>query len=283
MIQIFPFIFIILWSSAFITTKPIVDFSDPFAALAFRFFFVAIGFFLFVFFTKQKILTNSKNIIQSLLSGVLFHGIYLGGVFFSISRGMPTGVTALIVTLQPILTNALAGKFLKENISLKQWLGVLLGFIGAALVLGFEVGLSLPIVGVVSSFIALLAITSSTLWQKKISNNLSLSVSNMYQAVGGCLFHVFIIIFFTDPYINFTPTFLIAMSHQIFLVSFGAFTILMFLIKKNSASKTVSIFFLIPPTSATIAWLFLNEELSVVDISGFIIATLGVYIATRKN
>ena len=283
MIQIFPFIFIILWSSAFITTKPIVDFSDPFAALAFRFFFVAIGFFLFVFFTKQKILTNSKNIIQSLLSGVLFHGIYLGGVFFSISRGMPTGVTALIVTLQPILTNALAGKFLKENISLKQWLGVLLGFIGATLVLGFEVGLSLPIVGVVSSFIALLAITSSTLWQKKISNNLSLSVSNMYQAVGGCLFHVFIIIFFTDPYINFTPTFLIAMSHQIFLVSFGAFTILMFLIKKNSASKTVSIFFLIPPTSATIAWLFLNEELSVVDISGFIIATLGVYIATRKN
>ena len=283
MIKIFPFIFVILWSSAFITTKPIVDFSDPFAALAFRFFFVAIGFFLFVFFTKQKILTNSKNIIQSLLSGVLFHGIYLGGVFFSISRGMPTGVTALIVTLQPILTNTLAGKFLKENISLKQWLGVLLGFIGAALVLGFEVGLSLPIVGVVSSFIALLAITSSTLWQKKISNNLSLSVSNMYQAVGGCLFHVFIIIFFTDPYINFTPTFLIAMSHQIFLVSFGAFTILMFLIKKNSASKTVSIFFLIPPTSATIAWLFLNEELSVVDISGFIIATLGVYIATRKN
>ena len=283
MIKIFPFIFVILWSSAFITTKPIVDFSDPFAALAFRFFFVAIGFFLFVFFTKQKILTNSKNIIQSLLSGVLFHGIYLGGVFFSISRGMPTGVTALIVTLQPILTNALAGKFLKENISLKQWLGVLLGFIGATLVLGFEVGLSLPIVGVVSSFIALLAITSSTLWQKKISNNLSLSVSNMYQAVGGCLFHVFIIIFFTDPYINFTPTFLIAMSHQIFLVSFGAFTILMFLIKKNSASKTVSIFFLIPPTSATIAWLFLNEELSVIDISGFIIATLGVYIATRKN
>ena len=87
---------------------------------------------------------------------------------------------------------------------------------------------------------------------------------------------------FSEPYINFTSTFLIAMSHQIFLVSFGAFTILMFLIKNNSASKTVSIFFLIPPTTAIMAWLFLNEKLNNLDLIGFAVATLGVYIATRK-
>ena len=96
------------------------------------------------------------------------------------------------------------------------------------------------------------------------------------------MFHVLIIIFFVEPYINFTKTFIIAMSHQIFLVSFGAFTILMFLIKKNSASKTVSVFFLIPPTSAFIAWLFLNETLTSLDLVGFLIATIGVYIATRN-
>jgi drug/metabolite transporter (DMT)-like permease len=283
MVKIFPFVFVILWSSAFVTTKPIIDNSDPFTALAFRFFFVALGFFIFAIYTKQKILINNKNLIQSVISGVLFHGIYLGGVFYSVSIGMPTGITALIVTLQPILTNALAGKFLNEDVSIKQWLGVVLGFIGATLVLGFEIGSSLPVVGVVSSFIALLAITSSTLFQKKISNNLPLSVSNMYQAIGGCLFHVLIIIFVTNPYINFNTSFLIAMSHQIFLVSFGAFTILMYLIKENSASKTVSIFFLIPPTTAIIAWLFLNENLNTLNIFGFVIATLGVYIATRKN
>ena len=283
MIRIFPFIFIILWSSAFVTTKPIIDNSDPFAALAFRFFFVALGFFTFAVFTKKKILTNNKNLLQSIVSGVLFHGIYLGGVFYSVSIGMPTGIAALIVTLQPILTNALAGKFLGEDISLKQWIGVILGFVGAALVLGFDIGAGLPIIGVIASFIALIAITTSTLWQKKISNNLPLSVSNMYQAIGGCFFHIIIIIIFTDPYINFTSTFLIAMSHQIFLVSFGAFTILMFLIKKNSASKTVSIFFLIPPTTALMAWLFLNEILTNLDLIGFVVATLGVFIATRKN
>jgi drug/metabolite transporter (DMT)-like permease len=283
MIRIFPLIFIILWSSAFVTTKPIIDNSDPFAALAFRFFFVALGFFIFAVFSKQKILTSTKNLLQSIISGVLFHGIYLGGVFYSVSIGMPTGIAALIVTLQPILTNGLAGKFLGEEVSFKQWIGVMLGFLGAALVLGFDIGTSLPLVGVIASFIALLAITTSTLWQKKIGNNLPLSVSNMYQAIGGCLFHIMIIIIFTDPYINFTSTFLIAMCHQIFLVSFGAFTILMFLIKNNSASKTVSIFFLIPPTTAVMAWLFLNEVLTNLDLVGFAIVTFGVYIATRKN
>ena len=282
MIRIFPFIFIVLWSSAFVTTKPIIDNSDPFAALAFRFFVVAFGFFVFSLYTKQKILVNHKKLLQSLLSGILFHGIYLGGVFYSVSIGMPTGIAALIVTLQPILTNALAGKFLGEKVSIKQWIGVVLGFTGAALVLGFDIGIGFPALGVIASFIALLAITTSTLWQKRISNNLPLSVSNMYQAIGGCLFHVIIIFIFTDLYIKFTPAFLMAMGHQIFLVSFGAFTILMFLIKNNSASKTVSIFFLIPPTTALMAWLFLNETLNNLDLIGFVIATLGVYIATRK-
>jgi len=283
MIKVFPFIFITLWSSAFVTTKPIIDNSDPFSALAFRFFFVALGFLIFALFKKQKIISNTKSLIQSIFSGVLFHGVYLGGVFYSISIGVPTGIVALIVTLQPVLTNALAGKFLNEDVSFKQWIGVILGFLGASLVLGIDVGSSLPVIGVIASFIALLAITTSTLWQKKIGNNLPLSVSNFYQAIGGFLFHIIIIIIFTDPYINFNSTFLIAMGHQIFLVSFGAFTILMFLIKNNSASKTVSIFFLIPPTTAVMAWLFLNEVLTNLDLTGFAIATLGVYIATRKN
>jgi len=281
MIKIFPLIFILLWSSAFITTKPIIDNSDPFSALAFRFALVAFGFFLFSLYTREKIFVNKRNFFESFFSGVLFHGFYLGGVFYSISIGMPTGIAALIVTLQPILTNALSGPILNEKVSTKQWLGVLLGFVGAALVLGFDIGSKIPTAGLVATIIALLAITFSTLWQKKLSNNLPLSVSNTYQALGGCTFHILIIILFVDPYINFTQTFIVAMSHQIFLVSFGAFTILMYLIKNNSASKTVSIFFLIPATSAFMAWLFLNENLTNLDLIGFFITSIGVYIATR--
>ena len=224
---------------------------------------------------------SKKNLLESILSGVLFHGFYLGGVFYSISIGMPTGIAALIVTLQPILSNAISGPILGEKVTLKQWIGVLLGFAGATLVLGIDIGSGIPILGLLATIIALISITFSTIWQKKLSNNLPLSVSNFYQAVGGCLFHILIIILFAKPYIDFTKTFIIAMSHQIFLVSFGAFTILMYLIKNNSASKTVSIFFLIPATSAVMAWLFLNESLTNLDILGFLITTIGVYIATR--
>jgi len=282
MVKVFPLLFILLWSSAFITTKPIIDNSDPFAALAFRFIIVAFGFFLFSIYSKQKIIIQKKNLIESFLSGVLFHGFYLGGVFFSISKGMPTGIAALIVTLQPILTNALSGPILNEKVTIKQWIGVLLGFVGAAIVLGFDVGSDIPMIGLVATIISLIAITASTIWQKKLSNNLPLSVSNMYQAIGGFTFHLIVIIFFAKPYIDFTQTFVIAMGHQILLVSFGAFTILMYLIKNNSASKTVSIFFLIPATSAFMAWLFLNENLTNLDLLGFLITTIGVYIATRN-
>ncbi len=248
MIKFLPIVFILLWSSAFITTKPIVDYSDPFAALCFRFLIVALGFYFFSLFSQKKILFVTKNILSSISTGILFHGFYLGGVFYSISIGLPAGIAALIVTLQPVLTNALAGPILNEKITWRKWLGILLGFVGAALVIGFDIGKSLPSLGIIAVIISLFAVTFATLWQKKISNNLPLSVSNMYQAIGGFLFHLTIIIFFIQkPFITFSTTFIIAISHQIFLVSFGAFTILMFLIKKNSASKTVSVFFLIPP------------------------------------
>ena len=281
MTKFLPIIFVILWSSAFITTKPIVDNSDPFTALCFRFLIVSFGFFLFSFFSSSKILNKSKNFLHSIGTGILFHGFYLGGVFYSISIGLPTGIAALIVTLQPVLTNVLSGPILNEKVTSKQWIGALLGFVGAFMVLGLDVGSSIPLLGLIATIIALLSITISTIWQKKLSNNLPLSVSNFYQAMGGCFFHVLVVIFFAKPYISFTKTFFLAMGHQIFLVSFGAFTILMFLIKKNSASKTVSIFFLIPPTSAFMAWVFLNESLSKLDFLGFLIATIGVYIATR--
>ena len=105
----------------------------------------------------------------------------------------------------------------------------------------------------------------------------------MYQAIGGFLFHALIILFFEKPFIDLTTTFIVAMSHQIILVSFGAFSILMYLLHKGTASKTVTLFFLVPPTSAFMAWLFLNETLDAIDILGFGIATFGVYIATRQK
>ena len=284
MVKLFPIIFIVLWSSAFVTTKPIVNNSDPFSALAFRFLFVAIGFFLFSLYEKKKILIKKKFLFNSLGTGVLFHGFYLGGVFYSVFVGLPVNVAALIVTLQPVLTNALAGKFLNEQVQLQQWLGVMLGFIGATLVIGLDIGEDLPTDGIVAVVISLIAITTSTIWQKKVSDDVPLSVNNMYQAIGAVIFHLLIIfLFFNEPFLNITSEFLFAMSHQIILVSFGAFSILMFLIKSNTASKTVSLFFLIPCVTALMSWYFLDEILTTIDVLGFFIASIGVYMSNYKK
>ena len=283
MSKFFPLIFVLLWSSAFITTLPIVLNSDPFSALAFRFFFVGLCFFVFCIYKRLLLKISINNLINSLSTGILFHGFYLGGVFYAIFIGLPTGIVALIVTLQPILTNIFAGYILNENVSFNQWVGVLMGFAGAVLVIGFDVGKSLPLEGIISTLIALLAITISTIWQKKVSNNIPLAVNNMYQAIGAVLFHLIIISFiFEKPFLKINMQFLLAISHQVFLVSLGAFSILMFLIKKNSASKTISLFFLIPIVTASMAWLFLNEDLTAIDLIGFVIASIGVFIATRK-
>jgi len=178
-----PFVFVILWSSAFITSKVIVDNASPFAALSLRFFIVSIGFFTFAILQNKKIIHDLAKILEAVFSGILFHGLYLGGVFYSISIGMPTSVAALIVSMQPILTNIFASPILNERVSWKQWIGIFFGFVGSFLVLGFDIGSTIPLIGVVASVLALIAATTATLWQKKISTKLPLVVNNFYQGV----------------------------------------------------------------------------------------------------
>ena len=144
MSQFFPLIFVLLWSSAFITTLPIVLNSDPFSALAFRFFFVAVCFFIYSIVKKIKIKVNFSNLFNSFSTGILFHGFYLGGVFYAIFVGLPTSIVALIVTLQPILTNILSGPLFGEKITWKQWVGMIFGFLGSLLVLGVDFENELP-------------------------------------------------------------------------------------------------------------------------------------------
>ena len=283
MTRFFPIVFIILWSSAFITSKPITVDASPFAALCFRFTFVTIGFALFSIITNQKLFTDFNKILKAMISGILFHGLYLGGVFYSISKGFPVGITALIVCLQPILTAILAGPLLNEVVTWRQWIGIILGFLGTLIVLGFDGGKELPVVGIMASFIALAAVTAGTLWQKTLSEDLPLSVSNTYQAFSASCFHLIVALALGNWFINLTLGFVLSMGWQILAVSFGAFTILMYLIKNDSASKTATLFFLVPPVSVFMAWIFINENITIADFIGLLIATLGVYIATRKQ
>lgn len=282
MTRLFPLIFIILWASAFVTSKAIVNDSTPFAALSFRFGLVSLGFFIFCIFTNSKIILSFNDFIKASIIGICFHGLYLGGVFYAISENLSVGITAIIVSLQPILTAIFAGPFLKELVTWKQWVGIMLGFFGTLLVIGMDIGESIPIIGLIASLIGLTAITSGTLLQRKIGGNIPLATSNLYQAFSAFIFLLMITFLFEKSFINFSLNFILSMSWQVIFVSFGAFTILQYLINTGTASRTATLFFLVPPVSVVMAWLFLNEKMTILDISGLIIATLGVYIATRR-
>ena len=282
MLYFFPFLFVFFWSSAFVSGQIIVQSASPFASLSFRFMIVALGFIIFAKIFNEKIFVNKSLIYQSAITGILFHGFYLGGVFFSYSVGLSATLSALIVGLQPVLTNILSGPVLKEKVTITQWVGILLGLIGTVLVIGLDIGKTIPILGIVASIVALIGATTATIWQKKFTNKLSLSVNNFYQAVAAAIFLFLASLMFEVSYINFTTSFILSMSWQIIMVSFGAFTILMYLIKIGTASKTSNLFFLIPPTTAVMAWFVLGEELYRNDLIGLMIASIGVFIATRK-
>ncbi len=278
----FPYLFVLFWSSAFISGQFIVQSASPFAALSFRFLIVSIFFLLFSYFFREKILVNYKLILQASVTGVLFHGFYLGGVFFSYSIGLSATLSALIVGLQPILTNIFSGPILKERVTLVQWIGIALGFIGTVLVIGYDIGKTIPVLGVIASIVALLGATIATIWQKKFTSEITLSVNNFYQAIAATLLLIIVSFVFEVPFINFDKRFILSMGWQIIMVSFGAYAILMYLIKTGTASKTSNLFFLIPPTTAVMAYFVLGEDIYLIDFIGLTICTFGVYIATRK-
>ena len=278
----FPYLFVFFWSSAFVSGQFIVQSATPFAALSFRFFIVSICFLLFSYFFREKIIVNFNLIIQASVTGILFHGFYLGGVFFSYSVGLSATLSALIVGLQPILTNILSGPILKERVTKVQWFGIILGFIGTILVIGYDIGKTIPLIGVIASIVALLGATIATIWQKKFTNNITLSVNNFYQALAATIFLIIISFSFETSNINFDNRFILSMGWQIIMVSFGAYAILMYLIKKGTASKTSNLFFLVPPTTAVMSYFILGENLYLIDIFGLLICAFGVYIATRK-
>ena len=282
MLNFFPFLFVFFWSSAFVSGQIIVQSASPFASLSFRFMIVALGFIIFAKMFNEKIFVKKSLIYQSAVTGILFHGFYLGGVFFSYSVGLSATLSALIVGLQPVLTNILSGPILKEKVTFTQWMGILMGLIGTVFVIGLDVGKSIPVLGIIASIVALIGATTATIWQKKFTNKLSLSVNNFYQALAAAIFLLLASLIFEVSYIDFTTSFILSMGWQIIMVSFGAFTILMYLIKIGSASKTSNLFFLVPPTTAVMAWFVLGEELYRNDLIGLMIASIGVFIATRK-
>jgi drug/metabolite transporter (DMT)-like permease len=276
-----PLLFVVLWSSAFVTGKIIVTDASPSTALALRFGVVTLGFLAYVFVRGEQLWVGRRGFAEACVTGVLFHGLYLTGIFHAVLNGVPAGSVALIVCLQPLITGALAGYIFSEVVTARQWLGLFLGFLGTVFVVDISVGDFSYSVGLLWAFAGLVAVTSATLLQKKFSGRIPLSTNNFYQAGAATVFHLVILLTVEPMRLSISTSLILAIGWQILAVSFGAFSILMYLLARSSASQTVAWLYLVPPLAAFFGWLILGEELSLTDLLGFLIVSSGVYLATR--
>ncbi len=279
-----PALFVLLWSTGFIGAKAGVPYASPLLFLAVRFAATALLLFLWVALRGEPWPKGWRTYLDLALVGTLLHTVYLGGVFVAISWGLEAGTSALIVSLQPILVAALAGAFLGEQVTRLQWLGLALGLGGVALVVWRKAGLSAEgLEAALLCILSLVAITAAVLYQKRRLGAMPPITGNALQFTFAALSSgVAVLLFEPDARIVWSLPFILALAWLVLVLSIGAVGLLLLLVRRGAASKVSSLFFLVPPCTAVLAWLIFGEVLGWMELLGMAIAALGVALVNRR-
>jgi len=277
-----PALFVLLWSSAFVGAKYGLPDAEPLTFLCLRFALVAAAFAAIAVAMRAPWPKNRRLFGHVALVGALVHGIYLSGVFIAIDRGLPAGMAALIVGLHPVLTALLAGRFLGERVSARQWTGLALGFAGVALVVAERTGLGqLDPTGIAACFVALIAIGLGTVHQKRYATGMNLVTGSAVQNATAFALTGMGALVFESLRIDWTPAFVLALGWLTIVVSLGAFSLLMAMIRAGEATRVVGLFYLVPPTTAVLAWIAFGERIALLGILGIAVAAIGVALVIR--
>ncbi|MDO8340742.1 MAG: DMT family transporter, partial [Candidatus Woesebacteria bacterium] len=205
----------------------------------------------------------------------------LGGVFVAISKGLPAGVTSLVVGIQPLLTAVGAGALLGERVAPRQWLGLGLGFVGLWLVVSGKLGSDFGTDALWPALLALAGITLGTLYQKRFCPSFDLRTGAVLQFVPTAVLTGIGVLAFEDFRIEWVPPFVFALSWLVLVLSLGAISLLNLLIRSGSAVNVASLFYLTPVSTAAIAWLVFGETLSGLALAGMALTVWGVYLSRR--
>jgi len=276
-----PFLFVFLWSTGFLGAKYGLPHAAPLAFLLVRYLLVIALMSALALLFRVRWPVDARQWLHIGVSGLLVHGLYLSGVFISIGMGLSAGVASLIVGMQPLLTATLAGRLLGETVLPRQWLGLVLGFGGVALVVSHKLGSGFSPTALVPAFAALLGITLGTLYQKRFCPHFDWRSGSVAQFLPTAVVTA-IIVFVTDGLrIDWTGEFVFALGWLVLVLSVGAISLLNWLIRHGSAVNVASLFYLTPPTTALLAWLLFGETLGGLALAGMAIAVWGVYLSRR--
>ena len=280
-----PLLFVFLWSTGFIGAKFGLPHAEPLSFLLVRYLAVITLMATLAVVSGARWPANSRTWAHLAVAGLLVHAVYLGGVFVAISRGLPAGITSLVVGLQPILAAVGAGALLGERVSARQWLGLGLGFAGVALVLSAKVTLSAAAsVGssVLPALVALAGITAGTLYQKRFCPAFDLRTGAVIQFTSAAIVTLPVALATESLRIDWTGEFLFALGWLVLVLSLGAITLLNVLIRRGTAVAVARLFFLVPATTALLAFALFGETLSARALVGMGLAVTGVYLARGR-
>ena len=277
-----PWTFVFLWSTGFIGAKFGLPYAQPVTFLLLRFGFVLALMLPIALALRARWPATPAQVAHLSVAGVLLHGGYLAGVFTAIHAGMSAGLAALIVGLQPVLTAVVAAPLLRERVTRRQWLGLALGFGGVAMVVAQRATFAgLTAFSATMILIALLSITAGTVYQKRFCGAFDLRTGSVIQFVAaGLALAPFALVFEHEP-VRWTGELVFAMVWLVLVLSIGAISLLTLLIRRGAATKVASLFYLVPPFTAVIAYLMFDERLGPLGIAGFALAVLGVALVVR--
>ena len=280
--RIYPLLFVFLWSTGFIGAKYGLPYAEPLSFLFVRYLAVISLMTAIALLTRAPWPKAPMQWVHIGVSGLLVHAVYLGGVFIAIKQGLPAGITALVVGMQPLLTALGAGWLLGERVVGRQWLGLALGFVGVALVVSGKFGDTAALGPMlVPALCALLGITVGTLYQKRYCARFDLRTGSVIQFVPTALATLPVILLFDGFHVDWTGDFIFALAWLVLVLSIGAISLLNLLIRSGSAVNVASLFYLTPLSTALIAFLMFDEKLGWLAVLGMGLAVSGVYLVAR--
>ncbi len=277
----FPLLFVLLWSTGFIGARLGMPHAEPLTFLLVRYAVVIAAMVLLALLARAPWPATREAWLHIGITGLLVHGLYLGGVFTAISKGLPAAVASLVVGLQPLLAAAIAGYWMGSRVVRRQWLGLVLGFVGVTLVLWGKLGTEFDLWAVFPAVLALLGITVGTLYQKRFCPRFDWRTGAVAQFIPAAL-ATFLVALATENFeVRWEPELFVAIGWLVLVLSLGAVSLLNWLIRNNTAVNVASLFYLVPPATALFAWLLFDETFSFSAMVGLVVAVWGVYLARQ--
>ena len=287
LLRLAPALFVAIWSTGWVSARYGADYADPLTFLSARFVLAFVAMLVIIGFSRAE-WPKGRGILHAMMSGVLLHALYLGGVWWAIAHGVPTGISGLVAAIQPILTAFLAPLILRERIGPLQWAGIFLGFAGIVFVLEPKLSVIDPahlaetLEPLAINMLAMVSVTFGTFYQKRFIPKGDLRTVTALQYAGAFIVVTPAALLLEPLRLDWGLPLIAVMAWSVLALSLGAIGLLLLLIREGAVSRAAALIYLVPPSVAIEAWIAFGETMQIVQLVGLGLTVLGVALATRR-